>query len=290
MDKLVQHTTTVLGTSLTSTLAATHNPAGKTALTRTATLWFTITLLGQWVFAYFIVGFYGSSTLQGNFEDWAKNKSLIKGYVPGDTAGNWAFAAHMLLAAIIVFAGVLQLVPQIRARALAFHRWNGRVFMLAVLAASIGGLYLTWVRGTSRNLISALAISGDAVLIIVFAVLAWRTARARDIAAHRRWALRTFVVAGGVWFMRLGYFGWILINQAPVGITKNMDGPFDRFIAFGCYLVPLAVLELYLRVKDAGSPRLRLSTAAAMFACTGLMGVGIVGATLFLWMPLLAKA
>nr|WP_295783421.1 DUF2306 domain-containing protein [Rhodoferax sp.] len=266
-----------------------HKPAGKTALTRTAALWLSITLLGQWVFAYFIIGFYGSSTLQGHFEEWTKNTALIKGYVPGDTAGNWAFAAHMLLAAIITLGGVLQLVPQIRARAIAFHRWNGRVFMLAVMAASIGGLYLTWVRGTSRNFISALAISGDALLIIVFAVLAWRTARARDLIAHRRWALRTFVVAGGVWFMRLGYFGWILINQAPVGITKTMDGAFDRFIAFGCYLVPLAVLELYLRVKDAGSPGRRFWTAGVLFVSTLLMTVGIVGATLFLWMPLLAK-
>jgi hypothetical protein len=161
--------------------------------------------------------------------------------------------------------------------------------MLAVLVASIDGLYLTWVRGTSHNLISALAISGDAVLIIVFAVLAWRTARAGEFAAHRRWALRTFVVAGGVWFMRLGYFGWILINQAPVGITKNMDGSFDRFIAFGCYLVPLAVLELYLYVKDADSPSWRFSAAGVVFASTLFMTVGIVGATLFLWMPLLAK-
>jgi uncharacterized membrane protein len=266
-----------------------NNPAGTTTLNRTAAFWFTITLLGQWVFAYFIIGFYGSSTLQGHFEEWTKNKALIKGYVPGDTAGNRAFAAHMLLAATIALGGVLQLVPQIRAHAIAIHRWNGRIFMLAVLAASIGGLYLTWVRGTSRNFISALAISGDALLIIVFAVLAWRKARQRDFAAHRRWALRTFVVAGGVWFMRLGYFGWILINQAPVGITKNMDGAFDRFIAFGCYLVPLAVLELYLHVRDAGSPRARISAAGVVFASTLLMTVGIVGATLFLWMPLLAK-
>lgn len=274
---------------MTSTLAIAGKPAGNVALSRMAALWLGITLIGQWVFAYFIAGFYGASTLQGNFEDWAKNKALIKGFVPGDTAGNWAFAAHMVLAAIVAFAGVLQLIPQIRARALALHRWNGRFFMLAVLAASIGGLYLTWVRGTSRNVISALAISGDAVLIIVFAVLAWRTARARNIAAHRRWALRTFVVASGVWFMRLGYFGWILINHAPVGITKNMDGAFDRFIAFGCYLVPLAVLELYLWAKASGSPRLRFSTAGALLASTLLMAIGTVGATLFLWMPLLAK-
>lgn len=119
-------------------------------------------------------------------------------------------------------------------------------------------------------------------------MLAWRTARARELAVHRRWALRTFVVADGVWFMRLGYFRWILINQAPVGITKNMHGSFDCFIAFGCYLLPLAVMELHLWVRDAGSPRWRFSAAGAVFASSLLMAVGIVGATLFRWMPLLA--
>lgn len=221
--------------------------------------------------------------------EWTKNQSLIKGYVAGDTAGKWAFAALMLLGASIALGGVLQLVSHIRARAPAIHRWNGHIFMPAVLVASIDGLYLTWVRGTSRNFIGALAISGDAVLINVIAVLAWCTAGAHDFAAHSRWALRAFVVAGGVWFMRLGYFGWILINQAPVGITKNMDDAFDRFIAFGCYLVPLAALELYLYVKDAGSPLWRFSAAGVVRASTLLMAVGTVGTTLFLWISLPAK-
>lgn len=69
------------------TVANARNLSGKAVLTRTAALWFSLTLIGQWVFAYFIIGFYGAPTLQGHFEDCAKNKALIQGFALGDNAG-----------------------------------------------------------------------------------------------------------------------------------------------------------------------------------------------------------
>ena len=93
-----------------------------TALKAAAGLWFLVAVIGQWAFLYFIVAFYGPSTLQGNFEAWSKNTFLFKGYIAGDTAGNLAFAAHVLLAAVIAFGGAIQLIPQIRTRAITVHR------------------------------------------------------------------------------------------------------------------------------------------------------------------------
>ena len=43
--------------------------------------------------------------------------------------------------------------------------------------------------------------------------------------------------------------------------------------------MPLAVLELYLR------PRAGWGTAALLFLLTLVMGAGIAGAALFMWMP-----
>lgn len=265
------------------------NPAAAKALKTAAQLWFVAAAVGLVIFAYFIVVFYGPSSLSGNFEAWTKNKMLLKGYVAGDTVGNLFFAAHVLLAAIIAFVGLLQLVPQIRTRAAGIHRWNGRVFLVAVMAASIVGLYLTWVRGTNPVIVGSLAISLDALLILTFAALAWRAARARDFVSHRRWALRTFIVACGVWFQRLGYMAWLIINQGPVGITENMDGAFDIVWGFACYLLPLGLLEIYLRAKDSRSPRARFAMAGALLVFTGVMVVGIFGATMFMWRPILAK-
>ncbi len=257
------------------------------ALAASARLWFLTALIGQWAFLYYIAAFYDAATLRGDFAAWSNNRLLLKGYVPGDTVGNLAFAAHVLLAAIVTFGGALQLIPQIRTRFIAVHRWNGRLFLLTAIAGALSGLYMIWVRGSRANFTAGLATSLDAALIIAFGVLAWRAVRARDVATHRRWALRTYLVANGVWFQRVGIFGWMVFHQAAVGMTKQFDGWFDLSWAFGCYLLPLAVLEIYLRVKESGGPRDRYIMAGSILLLTALMGFGIYSAYMFVWRPFL---
>jgi uncharacterized membrane protein len=257
------------------------------SLNGAATFWLVITLIGQILFLYYVLGFYAEPTLQGNFEAWSKNERLPHGYVAGDTFGNWMFAIHVLFAAILTLGGTLQLIPALRRRVPALHRWSGRVYVVAAIALAIGGLLMVWVAGRRNNLWGAFAISLDAVLIIAFAALALRYAIARDIAHHRRWALRLFMVANGVWFMRIGYMAWILVNQGPVGIADNGTGPFDMFWALGCFLLPLALLELYLRAKDRGSREQKFAMSAAIVVVTVLMGIGIGGAYMAFWRPLL---
>ena len=257
------------------------------ALAASARLWFVTALIGQWAFFYYIAAFYDAATLRGDFAAWSNNRLLLKGYIPGDTAGNLAFAAHVLLAAIVTFGGALQLIPQIRARFIYLHRWNGRLFLLTAIAGALSGLYMIWVRGSRANFTAGVATSLDAALIIAFGVLAWRAARARAIAAHRRWALRTFIVANGVWFQRVGIFAWMVSHHTSVGMSKQFDGWFDLSWAFGCYLFPLAVLELYLRVKESARPRSRYVMAASILLLTALMGFGIYSAYMFVWRPFL---
>jgi Predicted membrane protein (DUF2306) len=248
--------------------------ASTAALNAAARFWFLASVIGQWAFLYCILALYGPSTLQGNFQAWSRNKFLLKGYVAGDTPGNLAFAAHALLAAVIAFGGAIQLIPQIRARAIAVHRWNGRLFLLTALGVSVSGLYMVWVRGARLSMPSGIGVSLNGMLIMIFAVLAWRSALTRDVAAHRRWALRTYLVANGQWFVRVGMMAWMILSHGH-------DLGFFRFWTFGCYLVPLAVLELYLRVKQSAGPGGRYAMAAGLLVLTILMGVGIFGVSMF---------
>jgi hypothetical protein len=209
----------------------------------------------------------------------------VRAYTPGDTAGNLAFAAHALLAGIIAFGGAVQLIPQIRTRAIWVHRWIGRLFVLTAFGLSVTGLYMTWVRNHSSLGVGSVGVSLNAVLIILFCGLAWRSAVRHEVFAHRRWALRAYLVANAQWFTRVGVFAWILINRGPVGIGENFDGPVITFWTFGCYLVPLAVLELYLRAKDRATTWPRIATAGVLFVLTLATGVGIIGVTMAAWLP-----
>lgn len=62
------------------------------------------------------------------------------------------------------------------------------------------------------------------------------------------------------------------------------SAPFLTFLSFARYLLPLAVLELYLRTQDrAGAPS-RIAMAAGLFVLTVAMGVGIFAATMGMWL------
>lgn len=249
-----------------------------------ARFWFLAAVTGQLIFAYYVAAFYGGAALHGRPETW--NKVLPHGYIPGDTIGNFAIGMHLLFAVIVTVGGPLQLIPQVRARAPTFHHWNGRIYMLTVCATSLVGLYMLWFRGAVGDLVQHLGTSLDAVLILVFAATAVRYAIARDIATHRRWALRLFMVVSGVWFFRIGLMFWLVVNRGPVGFDPDtFQGPFLDFLSFAEYLVPLAVLEVYLRTRERAGTLGQLAMAGGLVVLTFATGVGIFGATMGMWLP-----
>lgn len=256
-----------------------------TALTRAAQLWFVVAVAGQWMFAFYVAAFYGGSAVRGDLDAW--NKVLPRGHVAGDSMGNTVLAIHLLFAIVVLVGGPLQLIPHLRTYAPAFHRWNGRVYIPTVFTLSLGGLYLVWVRGGAAGDVSQhVGVSMNGLLIMLCAVMAWRHAVARELAAHRRWALRLFLVVSGVWFFRVGLMLWLIINGGPVGYDpKTFQGPFLSFLVFAQYLLPLAILELYMHVKGRGQPSTRLAMAGGLLVATVATGIGIFAATLGMWLP-----
>ena len=150
-----------------------------------------------------------------------------------------------------------------------------------------GGLYLTWIRGSTTTFVGSIAITINALLMIVFSVLAWRYAMARKIATHRRWALRAFMMVNGVWFFRVGFMAWIILNQGPKWSSENLDGPFDMVWAFANFLIPLAILELYLYTQKRAGTKGKYAMSIILFLLTLIMAVGIFGAFMFMWKPML---
>jgi uncharacterized membrane protein len=273
---------------LTGRLGA-HAVADK-ALKAAVWLWFVVAVIGQYVFAFTIASFYGLTAARGNLLAW--NKVLPNGYVAGNSIGNAALAAHLLFAATITLSGALQLIPRIRARFPVFHRWNGRMYVLIAFSMAISGLYLaTSRRHVIGDVTQHIGIEINAILIIICAALALRFALARDFTTHRRWALRLFLVVSASWFFRIGLFLSLLLFHGPVGYDPtSFQGPFLTFLSFAEYLLPLAILELYLRTQDRpGAPR-RIAMATGLFVLTLAMGAGIMGATTGLWLPRIKTA
>lgn len=249
-----------------------------------ARFWFVIAVTGQWIFAYYVAALYGGSAVVGDFEKW--NRVMPHGYSSGDAMGNIAIAIHLFLAVVIMVGGPLQIIPQVRDRARVFHRWNGRVYMFTAFVISASGLFMVWTRGTVGGLVGHVSISINAVLIMLFAVLAWRSAVARKFEVHRRWALRLFMVVSGVWFFRIGLMFWLLIHKKPVGFDpETFTGPFLTFLYFAQYLLPLVILEIYFFAKRARSRSGKMVMASGLLIITLAMALGIFAATMGMWLP-----
>ncbi|MBN5028594.1 DUF2306 domain-containing protein [Stenotrophomonas maltophilia] len=254
-----------------------------------ALAWLGCAALGQLLFAVYIVGFYGRSTLSGHPMRW--NEVMPHGYVAGATGFNAVLALHLLLAAGIVLGGWLQLWPGLRRWAPAVHRWNGRIYLSAAVLLALGGLAMVWIRGgAAGDTAQHLGTSLNAILILWFAGAAWWHARRQRIGEHRAWALRLFLAVGGVWFFRIGLMLWLLLNQGPAGFDpETFTGPALTTLAFAQTLLPLTVLELYLRAqRQPGALRSWLVGAVLLVAALATLAGSLAAAALMWWPPLAA--
>lgn len=254
------------------------------ALKYSSIAWFLAAAVGQWIFVLYVALQYIPELTQFGFAG-LKNTTLPKGYVEGDFTGNLAIAAHVLVAIIIIGSGPLQLTPQIRNRFPKFHRYVGRIYIFTAFITSFAGLYLVWTRGVPGGMVGHLAISLDALLILVFGGLAINFAIKRQIAQHRRWALRLFMVVSAVWFFRIGLMFWFM-TTGGIGINpETFEGPFLTFMYFGQMAIPLLVLEGYFLAQRSKNPAIKATVAATLLIATGATILGTFAATMGMWFP-----
>jgi hypothetical protein len=248
----------------------------QSALHMSAILWFIPALIGNWVFAYHVAETYLVAALGGDYTGWTER--LFVGLVEGDIVGNVALAVHLVIAFIVSVGGPLQFIPQIRSGAPAFHRWNGRLYISAGILTSIAALYMIWTRDTFGPDSLEVSVSINGALILVFAAMTLRYAMARQIDIHQRWALRTFMVMSGVWFLRVMYATLAIVIPGPTpGVTDDMSGPVNLVVGFASFLLPLAVLELYLLAKRSPSAATKLAMAVVVLLCAVGTGIGVFG-------------
>jgi hypothetical protein len=276
-----------MASSPTLAVPVLHRPAvrsrGAAALSAAAAFWFLVTLAGQWMFAAYIAVLYGGSAARGDFARW--NTLMTHGHVSGAPAGNAATALHLALAALVMSSGALQLLSWVRRRAPAFHRWNGRVYLGGAVVMGVTGIYMVWWRGAAGGIVQHLGTTSNGVLLVLCAGMTLQRVLAGDVAAHRRWALRLFLCMGGVWFFRIALMFWLVVNGGPAGFDPaTFTGPFLDFLSFAQTLLPLAVLEGYLRCR-AGSGGAQCVMALLLTGLTLAMGAGIGVATMGMWLP-----
>lgn len=147
------------------------------------------------------------------------------------------FMTHVIAAPIALAIAVLQFLPRLRARRPGLHRWTGRVYATAILFGGVSGLLLAYTA-----LDRPVAAAGFALLAVMWLGITARAvwlARAGQIAAHRRWMIRSFALTFAAVTLRL---------QLPVLFGLGMEYPeASNIIAWSCWVPNLLVAEWLVR-------------------------------------------
>ena len=243
-------------------------------LSASTVFWFCTVAGGQLLFIYYLVAFYGVSTLSLQPEMWNRLE-YIGGqtpYEPGDDVGNTTYLLHVLAATVIAGGGLLQLISRLRSRFPGFHKWNGRIFVATCIGLTLSGFVLVWVLDRSPGETGGIATSLNGVLILCFAFLTVRSILSGRVTQHSKWALRLFLVANAQWFLRIGLFAYFFSCRV---LEIDPARQFSLYWDFGCFLMPLLFAEFYFATKQADSRATDILFSTCLITLTLIMLCGI---------------
>jgi hypothetical protein len=256
-------------------------------LSWSGTLLAAIAWLSAALFGTYIVFFYAGAIAVGTPAQWNANlPGLFEPRAPIGTAG---IAAHFAAGGIILLLGPIQLIARIRKAAPAFHRWGGRLYVLAAFIAGLGGLAFIAANGTIGGVAMNIGFGGYGALMVLAAVQTWRHARARRLpgrlASHRAWAIRLFALAIGSWLYRMDYGFWFLL-AGGAGHTPDYRGWFDLVMDTAFYLPNLAVAEAFIRARAAPDrPALQTGAALLLVSVAGFIALATWQFAKLYWLP-----
>lgn len=235
------------------------------------------------LFGLYILAFYAAALYQGNMQRW--NEILPELYSPSSGTATAGIGLHFAAGGIILILGSIQLIDALRNRYPAFHRWVGRVYILASVFAGLGGLSFILLTGTIGGTVMDIGFGLYGVLMLVCAVETYRHAAARRIDAHRAWALRLYALAIGSWLYRMDYGFWIMLTDGW-GHGDGFSGPFDKVMAFFFYLPNLLVAEVFIqKMKYKESLVFNLLGALLLLVVNGFLLLGTYYFTKIYWGP-----
>lgn len=214
-------------------------PPPPTWRTRTAFWWIALTALAVAVLAPLPYALAPLAELARDGQQVAAN------YAGRPPALQLAFALHVAFGGLALLLSPLQFAARLRTRVPAVHRAVGRVVVASIAVAGAAGLVLA-----PHSLAGAVGTAGFgllAVLWLAFAGTAVRAIRHRDVAAHRRWMVRTFALTYAAVTLRLWLGVLIAAQTALAGVPEQVA--FDRaylLVPFLAWVPNLLVAEWYL--------------------------------------------
>jgi uncharacterized membrane protein len=143
--------------------------------------------------------------------------------------------AHFLGGSLALFVGVFQLHPGLRRRAIGLHRWLGRIYLLAVLASGVASIQMALIAIGGPFARSGFFLMG--VLWLTTGAMAYLRIRQGNVAAHRRWMVRSYAITCAAITLRI----YLPLSLAVFRLDFMLVYPI---IAWACWVPNLIFAEL----------------------------------------------
>lgn len=168
---------------------------------------------------------------------------------------------HIFASVFALALGPFQFSATLRRARIKLHRQLGRLYLgVGVLAGGVSGLFVAFYSPNQFSIRVSFACL--AVVWLYTGLHAYRTIRARDIAAHRRWMIRNFALTFAAVTFR------IIRPLLFLGLGIP-DGLASELAAWLCWVPNLLAVELWLnRTRPSidaiatGNPAMSLESSA----------------------------
>jgi len=248
--------------------------------------WGYLAAAGLWVgksvlTKYFIAGI-------GDVPNWGRGGLPDLGATPGKAA---SIGLHFVAGSVITLLGVWQLWPGSRTEErLYLHRIGGNIMVACVALTAMGGLGFIAqqvVLAGGMSMTWSFALFG--CVTAMFTCMSYRTAKAKDIEAHRRWSIRAFSMCAGSFIYRvLSYFG-AAIGALPAELPDWMFEPredrstyfysellYNQVNTWGYWVGTIIFVEWYLRAPSTQLTHAVLNVFFVLFAVMLFIFSGLV--------------
>ena len=157
-----------------------------------------------------------------------------------------AYYSHIIIAAIVLVIGFIQVHPKFGLRRRPVHRLLGKIYVGGILFFSApGALVMSLFINRGPVVLSSFIL--QCVLWFVFTYLAYMKIRAGDIQSHRQWILRSFALTLAAITLRIYVFlsSWSYDLAQPEAYAT---------IAWLSWVPNLLICEAYLKSRRSIAP------------------------------------
>lgn len=168
---------------------------------------------------------------------------------------------HIAAGTVAILTGPFQFIPVIRNRYRQRHRSLGKVYLVAILIGSLTGLYLAIFDNilTKKEIPFGTGVSGLSIAWLLTSGMAFWAIKNGNIAQHRDWMIKSYVVTCGFTTFRLMFRLFHTYFDVP---AEEISG----IVAWACWAVPLLITDVVLQAQKLAKRPSHLVNRATIIA------------------------